>query len=103
MTDEAVLEKNCRAGKALCVLAFLPHILDATVAGEPAGRAGVRWSVVNVSQRSAVDCAGREAQLAALRAVTEKFKAHQQIGYLWSEAMQQPALEAALNVGGSGP
>jgi len=71
LTDDSVLKKECE--KDLCVVAFLPHILDSGVEG-------------------------RQAQLAILAAEAEKTK-KQSIGYVWSEALAQPELEKALEIG----
>jgi len=62
--------------KTVCLIAFLPHILDA-------------------------GAAGRKAQVALLEEVGAKYKAHD-FGYLWVEGGAQPALEAMLGVGGFG-
>ena len=61
------------AGKTLCVVAVLPHILDDKKAG-------------------------REARLAALGEAAAKSRG-KPFKFLWTEAGAQPALEAALGVG----
>jgi hypothetical protein len=60
--------------KQLCLLAFLPHILDS-------------------------QAAGREAYLQILRGLTAKFK-DRPFSYLWAEGGAQPGLEANFGVGG---
>jgi len=60
----------------LCVIAFLPHILDCQAS-----------------------C--RNAYLADLTKLGDKYK-KKQWGWLWSEAVAQPELEAAVDVGGFG-
>jgi protein disulfide-isomerase A6 len=62
--------------KQLCLLAFLPHILDS-------------------------QAAGREAYLQILRGLTAKFK-DRPFSYLWAEGGAQPGLEANFGVGGYG-
>jgi len=71
LTDNAVLQEQCATD--LCVVAFLPHILDA-------GREG------------------RQTDLAILAAEAQRTK-KQNIGFLWSEAAAQPELERALDIG----
>jgi protein disulfide-isomerase A6 len=60
----------------LCVISFLPHILDC-------------------------DAKCRNTYLDTLKQISEQFKRNQW-GYLWAEAVQQPQLEEALGVGGFG-
>ena len=75
LTSGATFADVC-AGRQACVLAFLPHILDA-------------------------GAAGRNRSLAVLRAGAKAF-ASRPWGFAWSEGGAQSALEAALNVGGAG-
>lgn len=73
--NNKVLTENC-AEKPLCVISFLPHILDCQS-----------------------KC--RNDYLKMLKEAGEKFK-KQGWGWIWSEAMAQPELEASLDVGGFG-
>ena len=73
--DDAALESACvgdrssgTGAKQLCLLAFLPHILDS----------GAK---------------GREDYLSVLRKLSDKYKARP-FGYGWAEAGKQPAIEA---------
>jgi len=75
LTGQKVLDDQCE-GKQLCIIAFLPHILD--------------------SQAS-----GRNAYIDVLKKVGEKYKNHGW-GYVWTEAMAQESLEQSLGVGGFG-
>jgi len=75
MTGQKVLEDQCE-GKQLCIVAFLPHILDS-------------------------QAAGRNAYIDILKKVGEKYK-NQGWGYVWTEAMAQDTLEQSLGVGGFG-
>jgi len=68
--------KNACENQPLCVIAFLPHILDC--------------------QSSC-----RNAYLADLTKLGDKYK-KKQWGWLWSEAVAQPDLEASVDVGGFG-
>lgn len=72
LTGAAVLEEQC-AGNQICLVAFLPHILDSKAAG-------------------------RNAYLATLKEVARSF-IDRPWGYVWVEAGAQPALEQALGVG----
>lgn len=72
LTGARVLEEQC-AGNQVCLVAFLPHILDSKAAG-------------------------RNGYLATLREVAKAF-VDRPWGYVWVEAGAQPALEAALGVG----
>ncbi|PSC76647.1 disulfide isomerase [Micractinium conductrix] len=62
--------------KQLCLVAFLPHILDSKAAG-------------------------REAYLEILRGLTAKYK-DRPFSYFWAEGGTQPELEANFGVGGYG-
>ncbi|KAL4431619.1 hypothetical protein ABPG77_001461 [Micractinium sp. CCAP 211/92] len=64
------------APKQLCLVAFLPHILDSKAAG-------------------------RQAYLEILRGLTAKFK-DRPFSYLWAEGGAQPRLEENFGVGGYG-
>jgi protein disulfide-isomerase A6 len=75
LTSAAAFDAAC-AGRQACVLAFLPHILDATAAG-------------------------RNRSLAVLRTGAAAF-ASRPWGFAWSEGGAQAALESALGVGGAG-
>jgi len=75
IVSEAALKKGCEE-HGLCVMAFLPHILDCQA-----------------------DC--RNAHLADLARLGERYK-QKQWGWLWSEAAAQPALETAVDIGGFG-
>jgi len=75
LTGQKVLEEQCD-GKQLCIVAFLPHILDS-------------------------QAAGRNAYVDILKKVGEKYK-NQGWGYVWTEAMAQDTLEQSLGVGGFG-
>jgi len=75
LTSDKVLQEQCK-GVVLCLVAFLPHILD-------------------------TGAAGREAYLDILRSQAKKHKT-QNYGFVWAEAVTQPKLEDALNVGSSG-
>jgi len=73
--DSATVSKECEE-HPLCVIAFLPHILDCQS-----------------------DC--RNAYIESLTKLGDKYK-KKSWGWLWSEAMAQPALEEAVDVGGFG-
>lgn len=75
VTSGDVLKAACEQ-HGLCVMAFLPHILDCQS-----------------------EC--RNAHLADLARLGERFK-QKQWGWLWSEAGAQLALEAAVDIGGFG-
>jgi len=74
LTGPDVFEKVC--AKSLCLISFLPHILDSKASG-------------------------RKEYLATLKKVANQHKTTPTT-YLWTEAMLHPELEAALNVGGAG-
>ncbi|CAN0017665.1 unnamed protein product [Phaeothamnion confervicola] len=71
LTDGSQIAERC-AGRKLCVLAFLPHILDS-------GKAG------------------REAYLEALGAAAKKVRPDL-FSFLWSEGGAQPGLEEAFGL-----
>jgi len=73
--DAATVSKECEE-HPLCVIAFLPHILDCQS-----------------------DC--RNSYIESLTKLGDKYK-KKSWGWLWSEAMAQPALEEAVDVGGFG-
>jgi len=75
ITSQAVIESECE-GKSLCVLAFLPHILDCQS-----------------------KC--RKDYLKTLTAMGEKFK-KQKWGWVWAEGASQFELEQAMDIGGFG-
>ncbi|EDO37155.1 predicted protein, partial [Nematostella vectensis] len=70
-----VLKEGCNE-HPICVIAFLPHILDS-------------------------GASGRNTYLANLKELGEKYKKNRW-GWLWSEAAAQPKLEEAVEVGGFG-
>ena len=71
---DADLELEQVQAKSLCILAFLPHILD-----------------------SHAD--GRNAYLGVLKEAAEQFKGRR-FSFLWVEGGKQPDLEANFEVGG---
>jgi len=73
--DADTVSKECEK-HPLCVIAFLPHILDCQS-----------------------DC--RNSYIESLTKLGDKYK-KKSWGWLWSEAMAQPALEEAVDVGGFG-
>ncbi|XP_022083302.1 protein disulfide-isomerase A6-like [Acanthaster planci] len=73
ITDEKVLKDACEAHQ-LCVISFLPHILDS-------------------------GAVGRNQYLQHLKDNTER---HKQWGWVWAEAGAQPELENSLGIGGFG-
>ncbi|XP_064480553.1 protein disulfide-isomerase A6 homolog isoform X2 [Ornithodoros turicata] len=75
ITKGSVLEETCE-GTQLCVVSILPHIYDCQS-----------------------EC--RNGYLDTLRQLGEKFKRNRW-GWVWSEAMAQPQLEEALEMGGFG-
>lgn len=75
ITSSAVLKAACEE-HSLCVIAFLPHILDC-------------------------QSRCRNAHLADLARLGERFK-QKQWGWVWSEAVTQPELETAVDIGGFG-
>ena len=75
LTSNKILEDNCNE-KPLCVVSFLPDILD--------------------SQAS-----GRNAYLKTLRELGDKYKA-KLWGWVWTSAATHSKLEQALGVGGFG-
>merc|ERR1740130_418844 len=74
LTSDEVMQEQC--GSVLCLVAFLPHILD-------------------------TGAAGREAYLDILRQQANKHRKNS-YGFVWAEAVTQNGLEGALNVGGGG-
>jgi len=75
LANPAVFEKQC-GGKSLCVITFLPHILDS-------------------------GAEGRNNYLSTLRAIAEKFK-RKPFTYVWVEAGAQAPLEKVLGIEGIG-
>lgn len=75
LTSSEVLSAACD-GKSLCVIAFLPHLLDCQ------------------SQ-----C--RQKHLTMLQTLGERFK-QKQWGWLWSQGAVQKQLEESLDIGGFG-
>uniref|UniRef100_T1PDP3 Protein disulfide-isomerase A6 homolog n=1 Tax=Musca domestica TaxID=7370 RepID=T1PDP3_MUSDO len=73
--DETSFDSACE-GKPLCVISVLPHILDC-------------------------DAKCRNKFLSTLRELGEKFK-QKAWGWGWAEAVAQPELESALEIGGFG-
>lgn len=73
LVNDKTLTDKC-SNAQLCILSFLPHILDC-------------------------DAKCRNDYLEVLRGVSEKFKKY---SYVWAEAVSQPDLESALEVGGFG-
>jgi len=74
-TSQEVVTAGCE-NHPLCVIAFLPHILDC-------------------------DAKCRNAHIGDLKKLGDKYK-KKDWGWLWSEAMAQPELEQAVDVGGFG-
>ncbi|XP_059081134.1 protein disulfide-isomerase A6 homolog [Tigriopus californicus] len=75
ITNSDVMVENCEK-KSLCVIAFLPHILDCQS-----------------------KC--RNDFIKTLNKLGDKFK-KQAWGWVWAEGTAQPALEEALDIGGFG-
>ncbi|XP_004211312.1 protein disulfide-isomerase A6 [Hydra vulgaris] len=75
LTSDSVLKDNCNE-KPLCVISFLPDILD-------------------------TQAAGRNAYLDLLRELGEKYK-KKLWGWVWTSAGVHPKLEKTLEVGGFG-
>eukprot|EP00095_Tigriopus_kingsejongensis_P004694 snap_masked-scaffold276_size226481-processed-gene-0.2 protein:Tk04694 transcript:snap_masked-scaffold276_size226481-processed-gene-0.2-mRNA-1 annotation:"probable protein disulfide-isomerase a6" len=75
VTNPSIMADHCQ-GKTLCVIAFLPHILDCQ------------------SQ-----C--RHQHIKTLNKLGDKFK-KQGWGWVWTEGAAQPGLEEALDIGGFG-
>ena len=75
ITDTKSVEAGCE-GHPLCVIAFLPHILDCQS-----------------------DC--RNGHIEDMKKLGDKYK-KKDWGWLWTEGMAQPDLEAAVEVGGFG-
>jgi len=75
LTGPAVFDKQC-GGKALCVIAFFPDILDS-------------------------GAAGRNEYIGTLNSLAEKNK-KKPFTYVWTEAQRQPELEKVLGIGGFG-
>jgi protein disulfide-isomerase A6 len=75
LTGQHVIEEQCK-DVSLCLVAFLPHVLD-------------------------TGAEGRNAFLDILAAQAKKYK-KQGYGMVWAEAFTQPELEQALDVGGGG-
>ncbi|XP_038052123.1 protein disulfide-isomerase A6 homolog [Patiria miniata] len=73
ITEEQVLKNACESHQ-LCVISFLPHILDS-------------------------GAVGRNQYLQHLKDNTERYK---QWGWIWAEAGAQPELESSLGIGGFG-
>lgn len=81
LTESFLLEKHCTGGdgfapKQLCLIVFLPHILDSKAAG-------------------------RNNYLTILQNVSVHYKEHQ-FGYLWAEGGKQKKLEEIFGIGGFG-
>jgi len=75
ITDTKVFEEGCKE-HPICVVAILPHILDCQS-----------------------KC--RNDHIKMLTKLGEKYK-QKQWGWIWAEAMTQPALENSLDIGGFG-
>lgn len=75
LVDDAILQSTC-AEKTLCLIAFLPHILD-------------------------TGADGRNKFIQILNDVADRHK-KASFGVVWSEAMAQPKLEESVRVGGAG-
>lgn len=75
LVGEEVMAASCLS-KQICIVTFLPHILD-------------------------TGAAGRQPYLDALSSLGEKYKSRPW-GLVWAEAGAQPNLEAAFDVGGAG-
>jgi protein disulfide-isomerase A6 len=75
LTSDEELKETC-GGVSLCVIAFLPNILDSGAEGRN----------------------GEIADLKRLSGMLKKVK----MAYLWAEGYQHPQLEQALEVGGTG-
>eukprot|EP00128_Syssomonas_multiformis_P011731 Colp12_sorted_trinity150504_noHs@29888 len=75
VTNQELFENEC-ASKKICFVSVLPHILD-------------------------TGAAGRNAYLATLRSLADKFK-RKPFSYVWTEAGKYTALEEALGLGGFG-
>ncbi|KAL1431305.1 hypothetical protein MTO96_014327 [Rhipicephalus appendiculatus] len=75
VTKESVLKEACQDSQ-LCVVSVLPHIYDCQS-----------------------EC--RQGYLDVLKRLGEKYKRNRW-GWLWSEALAQPKLEEALEIGGFG-
>ncbi|CAF1232922.1 unnamed protein product [Adineta ricciae] len=75
ITDQAVLDSNC-AEKQLCIISFLPNILDC-------------------------QSACRNKHIAMLKKFGETYKRNGW-GWLWVEAFRQPKLEESVGIGGFG-
>jgi len=73
LLNEDILKSACEE-KTICLVAFLPHILD-------------------------TGADGRNKYIEILKSVSER---HRSLGYLWSEAFAQQKLEASVRVGGAG-
>ncbi|KAK3268575.1 hypothetical protein CYMTET_22918, partial [Cymbomonas tetramitiformis] len=75
LVGQEVMDASCFS-KQICIVTFLPHILD-------------------------TGAAGRQLYLDALSSLGEKYKSLPW-GLVWAEAGSQPNLEAAFEVGGAG-
>ena len=75
LTNNDVLTAEC-SEKPLCVISFLPHILDSMAEG-------------------------RNKYIALLKAIGEKYR-KKMWGWVWTEAGAHPGLEESLGVGGFG-
>jgi len=75
LTSNQVLSDNCNE-KPLCIVSFLPDILD-------------------------TQAAGRNALIGILRELGDKYKA-KMWGWVWTAPAVHPSLEKALGVGGFG-
>lgn len=76
LVDEDVLSKSCSDDMVLCVISFLPHILDC-------------------------DMVCRNNYLDILKNVSESHKSFK-FGWIWMEGQSQMDIEKALEVGGFG-
>jgi protein disulfide-isomerase A6 len=75
ITSQAILDDNC-AEKQLCIISFLPNILDC-------------------------QSACRNEQLTMLKNFAESYKRNGW-SWLWAEAFRQPKLEESVGIGGFG-
>lgn len=75
LVDQKVFDEEC-ASSGLCVVAFLPHILDS-------------------------GAVGRNGYIKLMEGLAEKFKMDP-FTYIWAQGYDHPELESAINVGGAG-
>jgi protein disulfide-isomerase A6 len=91
---DASWNENCMS-TSTCIVAFLPHILDTGAAG--------RNKYIDILRALSTKLRNKGFRCAlALSMAGKPFLKRGMCSYLWAEGGKHPALEKALEVGGSG-